>query len=143
MRFIYLKIAASILIFLTLSTAILWNYTLKKHKNISNIDLSIANLEFKETKDYYCDQINIKIGQINDMNSLELELKKSVFNEMKIMDSDVNQLNNELMNNPNDERIMKAIIEHYQIKLNTLNQLIQSLAITNNNINTIEHENNI
>jgi len=54
--------------------------------------------------------------------------------EMKSMDSTYVSLQKELKANPNDERIINAMIEHYQTKLEVMsyivNQLKQSGMIT-------------
>ena len=61
--------------------------------------------------------------------------------EMKSMDSVYVSLQKELKANPNDERIINAMIEHYQTKLEVMNYIISQLkAIRNDNQNKKENE---
>jgi hypothetical protein len=58
------------------------------------------------------------------------------------MDENKRQLYDELSENPNDERIMDAIINLYIVKLDAINQVVRSFSISQNN-KTMDHENNI
>ncbi len=46
--------------------------------------------------------------------------------EMKGMDSVYVQLQHELKANPNDERIINAMIEHYQTKVEIMSYILES-----------------
>jgi len=60
---------------------------------------------------------------------------------MKSMDSVYVQLQKELKVNPNDERIINAMIEHYQTKLEVMTYIVNQLkAIRNGNQNTQKDE---
>ena len=62
-------------------------------------------------------------------------------NEMKSMDSVYVQLQKELKANPDDERIINAMIEHYQTKLEVMSFIVNQLkSIRNENQNTMEDE---
>jgi hypothetical protein len=64
-----------------------------------------------------------------------------LLNEMKSMDSVYVSLQKELKANPNDERIINAMIEHYQTKVEVLNYIVNQLkAIRNDNQNEKENE---
>jgi len=61
--------------------------------------------------------------------------------EMKSMDSVYVQLQKELKANPNDERIINAMIEHYQTKVEVMSYIVNQLkAIRNENQNTPQDE---
>ena len=62
---------------------------------------------------------------------------------VQALNTNFSQLEEELTNNPNDERIMQVIIGHYQIKLNAINQIIQSFSISQINFKNNCHESNI
>lgn len=69
------------------------------------------------------------------------EQKQMLINEMKSMDSVYVSLQKELKANPNDERIINAMIEHYQTKVEVLNYIVNQLkAIRNDNQNVKENE---
>jgi hypothetical protein len=61
--------------------------------------------------------------------------------EMKSMDSTYVSLQRELKANPNDERIINAMIEHYQTKLEVMTYIVNQLkTIRNDNHNKKENE---
>jgi hypothetical protein len=60
---------------------------------------------------------------------------------MKSMDSTYVSLQKELKANPNDERIINAMIEHYQTKLEVMSYIVNQLkTIRNDNQNKKENE---
>jgi hypothetical protein len=70
------------------------------------------------------------------------EQKIMLKKEMESMDSVYIQLQKELKANPNDERIINAMIEHYQTKLEVMSFIVNQLkAIRNENQNSVKHEN--
>jgi hypothetical protein len=69
------------------------------------------------------------------------EQKKILLSEMKSMDSVYVQLQKELKTNPDDERIINAVIEHYQTKVEVMSYIVSQLkAIRNQNQNNQENE---
>jgi lipid II:glycine glycyltransferase (peptidoglycan interpeptide bridge formation enzyme) len=77
--------------------------------------------------------------KIIDLNNPEQ--KKMLEKEMKSMDSIYVQLQKDLKANPDDERIINAMIEHYQTKVEVMNYIINQLkVIRNENQNTSEDE---
>jgi hypothetical protein len=57
------------------------------------------------------------------------------------MDSVYVQLQKDLKANPNDERIINAMIEHYQTKLEVMTVIVNQLkSIRNENLNSSENE---
>jgi uncharacterized protein (DUF305 family) len=82
----------------------------------------------------------------NELQSLDFgatpEQKEMLSKELKSMDSTYVQLQKELKANPNDERVINAMIEHYQTKVDVMNYILSQLkAIRNENINKPENEN--
>jgi hypothetical protein len=141
-KYLYYSVAATIILLFSFSGYFLWDFTTIKNRT-KNIDITISNIEFKEVGEYFKDQINIQLDQIKSMKYIEPQLKDSVFKEFEAMETNYRQLQDELKNNPNDERIMQAIIEHYQIKLDAVNQIIQSFSISKTNFKINRHENSI
>jgi hypothetical protein len=141
-RYLYVTIAASLLLLISFSGLLLWNYSTLKNKT-KCMDSTISNIEFNETGEYYSDQINIGMAKIKSIKYIAPEQKDSVFKELNAMDTNFWQLQDELRHNPYDERVMQAIIGHYQIKLNAVNQIIQLFSISQINSKNIPHENSI
>jgi len=62
-------------------------------------------------------------------------------NELKSMDSVYIQLQKDLKANPDDERIINAMIEHYQTKVDVMSFILEQLkAIRNENSKKGEYE---
>jgi uncharacterized protein (DUF305 family) len=67
--------------------------------------------------------------------------KTVLMKEMKSMDSVYVSLQKELKSNPNDERIINAMIEHYQTKLEVMTYIVNQLkSIRKVNQNNTENE---
>jgi uncharacterized protein (DUF305 family) len=64
-----------------------------------------------------------------------------LISELRSMDSVYVQLQKDLKTNPNDERIINAMIEHYQTKVEVMSYILNQLkAIRNENLNDTYHE---
>jgi hypothetical protein len=98
--------------------------------------------EYKEVENYYVHQVNMMESEIANIDlKNNPEQKEILFKEMKSMDSVYVQLQKELKANPNDERIINAMIEHYQTKMDVMNYILNQLkAIRNENQNNSENE---
>ena len=98
--------------------------------------------QYKEVENYYVHQVNMMEGEISnvDLNNSP-EQKTMILKEMKSMDSTYVSLQKELKANPNDERIINAMIEHYQTKLEVMTYIVNQLkTIRNENHNKTENE---
>lgn len=95
------------------------------------------NKEFVETKQYYIQQIDMQIQQINENKVLTPEQQKIFVNEIKNVDELYKQLQKDLKAMPDDPRIMQKIIQHYKIKLQILNRIVKDL----NNLDNIKQLN--
>ena len=63
-----------------------------------------------------------------------------IIHELSEMDSLMKQLQRDLKTNPGDERIINAMISHYQMKLGVMNQILDQLENINNNHQSSNHE---
>jgi uncharacterized protein (DUF305 family) len=81
-------------------------------------------------------------GEITNENLFnDPEQKQMLLMEMKSMDSVYVSLQKELKANPDDQRIINAMIEHYQTKVDVMNYIINQLkTIRNQTKNTTENE---
>jgi hypothetical protein len=136
----YLLKAAVVTLLVTLSSLWTWDHFIRSDRN--RMALGDVSPQYREVENYYMHQVNMmesEISTISFSNSPEqqLELKK----EMKSMDSVYVHLQKELKANPNDERIINAMIEHYQTKLEVMTYILNQLTtIRNENQNTSEDE---
>ena len=136
----YLLRAAVVTLLVTLSSLWAWDNFIRSEKGM--MALGDVSPQYKEVENYYVHQVSLMEGELLNLDfSTNPEQKIMLENEMKSMDSVYVQLQVELKANPNDERIINAMIEHYQTKVDILNYILGQLkAIRNGNQNTQENE---
>ena len=76
---------------------------------------------------YYTSQVDRKYEQISEFNFENEEEKTVLLNELKDLESYHQQLLSDLEANPDDDRVINALIRHYQIKLEVMDQIIIQL----------------
>ena len=96
--------------------------------------------EMNETAHFYNTRINSGLSQLKQMSDQGLgsetdliQLKK----EMDEMDRLHQELQKEYSKNPNDERVINAMIDYYQTKLNIINTIREDLE----NIKSLKNKN--
>jgi hypothetical protein len=87
--------------------------------------------EYKEARIYYTSQIKQKHTEIDQLNLSDPERNELVFMELKEMDHLFQSLLRDLQTNPSDERVLSAMINHYQMKLEIMGQIIEQLEKAN------------
>lgn len=141
----FLLKAASIAVLVVLS--FLWTYDnlINPAPDGSGVTLSQVSDEYREVETYYKHQVNMKYGQIEDMDVFSDSTQKDILlKELSDMDSIYTNLQKELKASPKDTRIINAMIEHYRLKVDVMNQILQQLEqIKNENLTKQEnYENN-
>ncbi len=98
--------------------------------------------QYKEVENYYLHQVNLMEGEIVNVDLKNNPAQRTMLmNEMKSMDSTYVSLQKELKANPNDERIINAMIEHYQTKLEVMTYIVNQLkTVRNDNQNKKKNE---
>jgi hypothetical protein len=136
----YLLKAAVVTLLITLSSLWTWDHFVSPER--SRMALGDVSPQYREVENYYLYQVNLIESEIGTINiSGNTEQKKMLNNEMRSMDSVYVQLQKELKANPDDERIINAMIEHYQTKLEVMTFIVNQLkSIRNENQNTKEDE---
>lgn len=136
----YLLRVAAVTIMVTLSSLYLWEHFIRPESR--GMTLSQVSPQYREVEDYFIRQVNLLEREIISISPEPGSEQKKILNdEMKLMDTTYKELQKELKANPNDERIINAMIEHYQAKVEVmlyiLNQLkeIQSANQKKNNGN--------
>ena len=122
---IILKIAASVF-FIMLSSGILIYLKVQSVKQLS----SLQNNEIREAGVYYTNLINNNISDIEQMSKEGIGSEKEVMEfkkELAEMDGQFQNLEQDYHSNPNDERVMNAVIEYYQAKLEIVNTIKSDL----------------
>lgn len=123
-----MKIAAMIAI---VAIAGLTTYQLRE---IQSPHFSFGQLspEYQEVEDYFKASIDKQLDIISQLTkSTDIQEQKTIKEELAGMDKLYNELEEELQTNPKDERIIQAMIEHFQVKNNILNRIVQQLYLIN------------
>ncbi len=110
-------IAASIAAFFILSTMVTFNLDYLKTRKTA---LYKASLELYETELYLTGEIEEKMEFLATCDSFD----KEVLNDIREIDKSFNEVRKELIKNPNDDRLISAVIETYRIKLDLLNEVV-------------------
>jgi hypothetical protein len=136
----YLLRAAVVTLLVTLSS--LWTYDNFLSPGSRKMALGDVSPEYREVENYYIHQVNLMEGELRNSDFISSpEQKDMLISEMKSMDSVYVSLQKELKAHPNDERIINAMIEHYQTKVDVMNYIISQLkAVRNENQNTTGNE---
>lgn len=135
----YLLRAAVVTLLVTLSSLYAWDHFIRPSS--SRMTLGQVSPQYKEVESYYIHQVNLMEGEIVNVDLKNNPEQKTVLmKEMKSMDSVYVSLQKELKANPNDERIINAMIEHYQTKLEVMTYIVNQLkSIRNENQNKTEN----
>jgi hypothetical protein len=99
-------------------------------KNLENNLLGLGGIspEYKEVELFYTANINSQLGMLKQLGSFDKEQHQSILKEeLKDMDERYSQLKKELELHPDDDRIIQAMIEYYQVKTSILNRIIDQL----------------
>ena len=136
----YLLRAAVVTLLVTLSSLWTWDHFIRADSK--RMTLGQVSPQYKEVENYYVHQVNLMQSELLNVDLKDNpEQKKMLTQEMKSMDSVYVQLQKELKANPNDERIINAMIEHYQTKVEVMSYIVNQLkAIRNENQNTPNDE---
>lgn len=106
----------------------LWIYNELTGQNDPLMRLSDVSADMQQVEFYYTTQIN---QYCSDLKSNELisetDYAEAMTAELEQMDSVYLQLQKELGAHPNDERIVTAMIRHYQTKLQVLTGILEKL----------------
>lgn len=127
----YLLRAAVVTLLITLSSLWTWDHFIRPDRN--RMALGDVSPQYREVENYYMHQVNVMESELSTVSfSNNPEQQEALKNEMKSMDSVYVQLEKELKANPNDERIINAMIEHYQTKLEVMTYIVNQLKTLRN-----------
>ncbi|MGB8358504.1 MAG: hypothetical protein WCD55_07795 [Bacteroidales bacterium] len=122
----YLLKAAVVTLLVTLSS--LWSFehfikpSLKKTMTLSEV-----SPEYREVEKYYVREVNFMENEFTSIDFNNPEQKEIMMKELASMDSVYVELQKELKANPNDQRIVDAMIKHYQSKIEVMSYLLDQL----------------
>lgn len=134
--FPFWKIASVVIIVLLSANLLIYLLPGKPEKSVPQF----ANSELNETANFYTVRINTGMSQLKQMADQGIGSEKElaqIKKEMDEMDKLYQDLQKEYSKNPNDERVVNAMIEYYQTKLNIINTIKTDLE----NVKTIKNKN--
>jgi hypothetical protein len=99
-------------------------------ENNSEFSLASVSPEYKEVEFYYTNAISVGLNQWNSLMADGFISKE----EQDLMDTELadfevrfKNLQTDLAANPNDERVINAMLEYYQAKLDIINMIVNKL----------------
>lgn len=96
----------------------------------SHFSFSELSPEYQEVENYFKANIDKQLDMISQLTkSSDIQDRNMIKDELENMDKMYNQLEKELQTNPKDERIIQAMIEHFQVKNNILNRIVEQLCL--------------
>ncbi len=117
-----LQIAASIAVILASALMII-----RSNKSGDKVAVYEIPASVIEADQYYSTQVEYKVDQIRQFDFNNPEEKTVLLNELEELDTYQHQLMKDLEANPDDERVINALINHYQVKLDVMDQIIYQL----------------
>ena len=129
-----LKIAAVLVIgFVLLYTAI---REFRSFTNDSrNSPAALSDPELNEAVEFYATQLDVSYNKIKNLRfNDDQNEKKQVLHELTEMDRQVQAMEQDLKQNPDDERVVHAIINFYQIKIELMDVIIARAQQSSNSI---------
>lgn len=117
-----LQIAASVAVILASAWVII-----DKSNRGDKIAATNVPADVIEAEDYYTRLVNEKYRQIEGFTFDSEQEKAVLLEELKDLDVYQQKLVSDLEANPSDERVINAMIRHYQLKLEIMDQIITQL----------------
>jgi hypothetical protein len=130
-RIPYALKAAVILILVALSSILIYEQARIYYQDQRELSLRDISHEFGEAEFYYTSLINHKYEQINRLNLDDPKQKEMLMMELEEMDRLFHSLQKDFQSNPGDQRVINAMISHYQLKLDIMSQIIRQLEEVN------------
>ena len=82
-----------------------------------------------EAEFYYATEVDQRYDQIRQFDFSDSEEKALLLEELKELDAVHQQVMEDLQANPGDERVINALVRHYQLKLEVMDQIIYQLNL--------------
>ncbi len=98
----------------------------------NNADFSLASVspEYKEVEFYYTNAINVGLDQWNSLKTdgyISKTEQETMVTELADFEARFKTLQTDLAANPGDERVINAMLEYYQAKLEIINMIVNKL----------------
>ncbi len=122
--------AAAVAVLVVLSG--LWVYeNIQPQPSSTRLALEKVSPEVREAHMYYTSLMEQKYERIRQFDFKSHRQKEMLLEELKEMDAIYANIKDDLRANPNDPRVVSALIKHYQMKLEVMNQIVHQLEQIN------------
>ena len=126
LKIVWRVAAAVVFIFLATNQAILY---LSPERNADElISLASVSEEYEEVEFFYTNAINVGLGQWNSLKAegfISAEEESMMNDELEEFETLYKNLQQDLTANPNDERVINAMLQYYQAKLSVINMIVE------------------
>ena len=114
----YLLVAASVVVIITIGFI-----ALLTTDNFSSGDYLLNNItpELYEAETYYLNEIDQRM----EVLSLQNDVDETILTDLEEFDESFKTIKKDLDENPGDERLISAILNTYQMKLDLLNDILE------------------
>ena len=126
--------AAAVFTFLIVNQSIIWFSDHDKFPDgqdgMSGMTLAAVSAEYEEVEFFYTNAIHVGLTEWERMIAKGIiteEEQQMMDHELKEFELIFQRLQGDLTANPNDERVISAMIEYYQTKLSLINMIIEKL----------------
>ena len=135
----YLKVAA-IVVGVSFSSILI--YEMLRPDTISDpYTFGILSKEYRDAEDYFLKTIQAKYSDLDKIRFDDPAQKKLILDELEEMDQLYKQLERDFHADPDNEMVVNAMIQHYQMKIEILNNILNQLEkISNVQSNLKSHE---
>ena len=130
-RIPYALKAAAVLLLVALSSILIYEQARIYYQNQQELSLEDVSEELGEAELYYTSLIDYKYQEINRLNIDDPKQKEILMIELEEMDKLFHSLQRDFQTNPTDQRIINAMISHYQLKLEVMSQIVRQLEEVN------------
>ena len=137
----YLLKAAAVAILVTLSSMWTWEHVVSP--GARRMSLGEVSPEYRQVEKNYVHQVSKIETEISTIDIVSNEDQNKILQEeLRTMDEMYIELQKDLKANPNDERVINAMIEHYQRKIDVMSYILNQLqeVQSENQINSENYE---
>lgn len=106
-------------------------------------DLADVSPEMQETQDFFINTIERELFEIKDKSTPEnKQMVEDAIHQLEILESDYNLLKNDLSESGEDKRVIYAMIDNFQNRIDLLQSVVEQMKAIKE-INTIQPASNL
>lgn len=115
----------------------------KTTNTANSLSLASVSPEYQEVEYYYTNAIDAGLTQWESLSNegfISQEEQEMMQEELTEFEQRLNNLRKDLAANPNDERVINAMLEYYQAKLSVINMIVNKLEEVKQQQKNTQHE---